>query len=93
MFKCYNLYFQFFVAASTNLVGKFTQSVRRIVQDVKDEGTASNFIIFNTYFIKITIRQSLKSFFSKIDHSCICLATRIIYLMHLIGLHNILIIV
>ncbi|BES87287.1 Hypothetical protein NTJ_00093 [Nesidiocoris tenuis] len=28
-------------AASTNLVGKFTQSVRRIVQDVKDEGTAS----------------------------------------------------
>ncbi|KAI5739371.1 hypothetical protein M8J77_018451 [Diaphorina citri] len=24
-----------------NLVGKFTQSVRRIVQDVKDEGTAS----------------------------------------------------
>ncbi|KAL1139858.1 hypothetical protein AAG570_006835, partial [Ranatra chinensis] len=25
----------------TNLVGKFTQSVRRIVQDVKDEGTAS----------------------------------------------------
>lgn len=33
----------FFVAAapSTNLVGKFTQSVRRIVQDVKDEGTSS----------------------------------------------------
>lgn len=29
------------VAAGTNLVGKFTQSVRRIVQDVKDEGTAS----------------------------------------------------
>lgn len=26
---------------STNLVGKFTQSVRRIVQDVKDEGPAS----------------------------------------------------
>ncbi|KAK9737153.1 hypothetical protein QE152_g10944 [Popillia japonica] len=26
---------------STNLVGKFTQSVRRIVQDVKDEGSAS----------------------------------------------------
>ncbi|XP_026477049.1 uncharacterized protein LOC113383011 [Ctenocephalides felis] len=26
---------------TTNLVGKFTQSVRRIVQDVKDEGTAS----------------------------------------------------
>ncbi|CAH1099731.1 unnamed protein product [Psylliodes chrysocephalus] len=26
---------------STNLVGKFTQSVRRIVQDVKDEGTAT----------------------------------------------------
>lgn len=33
----------FFVSAapSTNLVGKFTQSVRRIVQDVKDEGTSS----------------------------------------------------
>ncbi|KAF6208221.1 hypothetical protein GE061_016673 [Apolygus lucorum] len=31
----------FYTAASTNLVGKFTQSVRRIVQDVKDEGTAS----------------------------------------------------
>ncbi|XP_023246351.1 uncharacterized protein LOC106643130 [Copidosoma floridanum] len=29
------------VRTSTNLVGKFTQSVRRIVQDVKDEGTAS----------------------------------------------------
>lgn len=28
-------------APSTNLVGKFTQSVRRIVQDVKDEGTSS----------------------------------------------------
>lgn len=28
-------------AGSSNLVGKFTQSVRRIVQDVKDEGTAS----------------------------------------------------
>ncbi|KAG7307799.1 hypothetical protein JYU34_006394 [Plutella xylostella] len=27
--------------SSTNLVGKFTQSVRRIVQDVKDEGTSS----------------------------------------------------
>ncbi|XP_018574874.1 uncharacterized protein LOC108913745 [Anoplophora glabripennis] len=27
--------------SSTNLVGKFTQSVRRIVQDVKDEGTAT----------------------------------------------------
>ncbi|XP_014370401.2 uncharacterized protein LOC106720302 [Papilio machaon] len=27
--------------SSTNLVGKFTQSVRRIVQDVKDEGTTS----------------------------------------------------
>ncbi|CAH2233176.1 jg13108 [Pararge aegeria aegeria] len=26
---------------ATNLVGKFTQSVRRIVQDVKDEGTSS----------------------------------------------------
>ncbi|CAG9795254.1 unnamed protein product [Diatraea saccharalis] len=29
------------LTASTNLVGKFTQSVRRIVQDVKDEGTSS----------------------------------------------------
>lgn len=29
------------IAGSTNLVGKFTQSVRRIVQDVKDEGTTS----------------------------------------------------
>ncbi|XP_055699783.1 uncharacterized protein LOC129799678 [Phlebotomus papatasi] len=28
-------------AGNTNLVGKFTQSVRRIVQDVKDEGAAS----------------------------------------------------
>ncbi|XP_030755605.1 uncharacterized protein LOC115881978 [Sitophilus oryzae] len=28
-------------SGSTNLVGKFTQSVRRIVQDVKDEGSAS----------------------------------------------------
>ncbi|XP_076686132.1 uncharacterized protein LOC143378317 isoform X1 [Andrena cerasifolii] len=27
--------------AGTNLMGKFTQSVRRIVQDVKDEGTSS----------------------------------------------------
>lgn len=26
---------------SSNLMGKFTQSVRRIVQDVKDEGTMS----------------------------------------------------
>lgn len=29
------------IVVGTNLVGKFTQSVRRIVQDVKDEGTAS----------------------------------------------------
>ncbi|CAH1989745.1 unnamed protein product [Acanthoscelides obtectus] len=29
------------IAGSSNLVGKFTQSVRRIVQDVKDEGTAT----------------------------------------------------
>lgn len=35
-----SVYF-FVIAGSTNLVGKFTQSVRRIVQDVKDEGTAS----------------------------------------------------
>ncbi|XP_029343022.1 uncharacterized protein LOC100161256 isoform X2 [Acyrthosiphon pisum] len=28
-------------SAGSNIVGKFTQSVRRIVQDVKDEGTAS----------------------------------------------------
>jgi len=31
----------YFVSAGSNIVGKFTQSVRRIVQDVKDEGTAS----------------------------------------------------
>ncbi|KAK9875188.1 hypothetical protein WA026_005979 [Henosepilachna vigintioctopunctata] len=30
-----------FFSASSNLVGKFTQSVRRMVQDAKDEGTAS----------------------------------------------------
>lgn len=35
------LYLKKFLAGSTNLVGKFTQSVRRIVQDVKDEGTAT----------------------------------------------------
>lgn len=34
-------FFLFFFKGSTNLVGKFTQSVRRIVQDVKDEGAAS----------------------------------------------------
>ncbi|KPJ05613.1 hypothetical protein RR46_01675 [Papilio xuthus] len=44
--RCSAFRFQFlFVSAqvvpSTNLVGKFTQSVRRIVQDVKDEGTSS----------------------------------------------------
>lgn len=33
------MYIQF--PGSTNLVGKFTQSVRRIVQDVKDEPPAS----------------------------------------------------
>lgn len=33
--------YYYFNTGSTNLVGKFTQSVRRIVQDVKDEGTAS----------------------------------------------------
>lgn len=41
------------VSASTNLVGKFTQSVRRIVQDVKDEGTSSkseNVIYFTLFF-------------------------------------------
>ncbi|KAI4459697.1 hypothetical protein MML48_6g00021104 [Holotrichia oblita] len=32
---------RYLVTGSTNLVGKFTQSVRRIVQDVKDEGSAS----------------------------------------------------
>lgn len=36
-----NTLIKFIVLGSTNLVGKFTQSVRRIVQDVKDEGTAS----------------------------------------------------
>lgn len=30
-----------FISGSTNLVGKFTQSVRRIVQDVKDDGPIS----------------------------------------------------
>lgn len=34
-------HFPLSISGSTNLVGKFTQSVRRIVQDVKDEGTAS----------------------------------------------------
>lgn len=37
----------FIVSASTNLVGKFTQSVRRIVQDVKDEGTSSKYLLDN----------------------------------------------
>lgn len=36
-----------FSLAGSNLVGKFTQSVRRIVQDVKDEGTASEFATSN----------------------------------------------
>lgn len=31
----------FFLKGTSNLMGKFTQSVRRIVQDVKDEGTMS----------------------------------------------------
>lgn len=35
------LFENFLISGSTNLVGKFTQSVRRIVQDVKDEGTAT----------------------------------------------------
>lgn len=36
------MFFLFFlIAATTNFVGKFTQSVRRIVQDVKDEGAPS----------------------------------------------------
>lgn len=42
----------FSVAGSTNLVGKFTQSVRRIVQDVKDEGSPSKygfFVFLNDY--------------------------------------------
>lgn len=37
-------YFFFSVSTSSNLVGKFTQSVRRIVQDVKDEGSSSRYI-------------------------------------------------
>jgi len=37
----FNLHGFYFVSAGSNIVGKFTQSVRRIVQDVKDEGTAS----------------------------------------------------
>lgn len=36
-----NLYNFFRHSATTNFVGKFTQSVRRIVQDVKDEGAPS----------------------------------------------------
>lgn len=40
LFSNYNVLFSV-VSASTNLVGKFTQSVRRIVQDVKDEGASS----------------------------------------------------
>lgn len=45
-----------YVSASTNLVGKFTQSVRRIVQDVKDEGTSSK---SERYFITFISRGSL----------------------------------
>lgn len=48
------LFFLFFLSlgggGSTNLVGKFTQSVRRIVQDVKDEGVASKFHLFSFFF-------------------------------------------
>lgn len=40
----------FSVAGSTNLVGKFTQSVRRIVQDVKDEGSPSKYG-FSRFFL------------------------------------------
>jgi tRNA U54 and U55 pseudouridine synthase Pus10 len=42
--KHYLTFHSFFhesTGGSTNLMGKFTQSVRRIVQDVKDEGTMS----------------------------------------------------
>lgn len=45
-----------YVSASTNLVGKFTQSVRRIVQDVKDEGTSSK---SERYFITFILRGNL----------------------------------
>lgn len=44
----FDLFF-FRLSASTNLVGKFTQSVRRIVQDVKDEGTASEYICIQVF--------------------------------------------
>lgn len=44
----------YYVAASTNLVGKFTQSVRRIVQDVKDEGTSSK---YKRYFIRLVLHD------------------------------------
>jgi hypothetical protein len=32
--------------SESNLMGKFTQSVRRIVQDVRDEGAPSEFCKF-----------------------------------------------
>ena len=38
----------FFHSGTTNLMGKFTQSVRRIVQDVKDEGTMSREDVIDT---------------------------------------------
>lgn len=40
--------------AGSNLVGKFTQSVRRIVQDVRDEGAPSKYTVFTMPFIFFT---------------------------------------
>lgn len=50
-----------YVSASTNLVGKFTQSVRRIVQDVKDEGTSSK---FGNYILSYSSRVGVSLNFS-----------------------------
>lgn len=54
--QLFQLFRMLYVSASTNLVGKFTQSVRRIVQDVKDEGTSSK---PERYFITFISRGSL----------------------------------
>lgn len=38
----YSFYF-YFSFSGTNLMGKFTQSVKRIVQEVKEDGTQGKF--------------------------------------------------
>ncbi|KAF0764422.1 Uncharacterized protein FWK35_00022043 [Aphis craccivora] len=43
--------------AGSNIVGKFTQSVRRIVQDVKDEGTATNKRVDNQREMGSSLRE------------------------------------